>query len=326
MEIPVCLYAVGVFVRRENPYDAGLPMEKLEAVFSSAYWNMTWGDLGCGGEWTKRPVSLHACSGTHLVIRPHAGFPFSFKESVKEHRDDAAVVASVTDDASALGLASIGCRTEKVRALAIAPRGSAVFVPATADNARNGSYPLTDMFYLRLNHDCGGGFALDALRREFLRYILSREGQEAAVKAGYVAMSAEQAERALAQFGLRPTGEGSWDEMMSRLRARGLPRTDLTRIEHLARRAGDRPDDKQLAVLANNLARTTLTSSVVVKTDEDGAVVKLRLLGQPRAVLTLDPAKGADTKVPIGLYNIWTERDGRETSPSDAWFPVVREH
>jgi hypothetical protein len=42
-------------------------------------------------------------------------------------------------------------------------------------------------------------------------------------------------------------------------------------------------------------------------------------------VLTLDPAKGADTTVPIGLYNIWTVRDGKETSPSDAWFLVVRE-
>jgi phosphate transport system substrate-binding protein len=327
-ELPVCLYVPMVVVHRDNPHDGGLPIETVDTIFSFDFRDLTWGDLGGVGEWSERPISVYAprhYAGRLLgQLRPGPTGLFLFKDSVKECPDDAAVVAAVAEDTRRIGLASIGRRTENVRALAIAPKGKTVPVAATAENARNGSYPLTGTFYLALNHDSKGGFELDPLRREFLRYILSREGQAAAVKAGHVAMSAEQAERALALLGLGPTGEGSWDEMLSRLRARGLPRARRERIENLALRIGDRPTDEQLGGLAYALAGTGLTSSVAVATDEAGAVVRCRLFGQPRAVLALDPA-GKQT-VPIGLYNIWTERDGRETSPSDGWFLVVREH
>jgi hypothetical protein len=30
--------------------------------------------------------------------------------------------------------------------------------------------------------------------------------------------------------------------------------------------------------------------------------------------------------VSIGLYHVWTERDGKATSPKEAWSQVIREH
>ena len=326
MEIPVCFYALAIFVHRDNPHERGLPIERLESILSYRFKDLSWGDLGCAGDWSERPIRLYAPRHhARPLLWSALGAPCLFKDSLKLCSDDAAVVTAVAGDTRALGIASIGRRTEEVRALAIAPKGSSEFVPATADNARNGSYPLADAFYLVLNHDPQGGFELDPLRREFLRYILSREGQQAVIKAGHVALSAEQAEQALAQFGLFPTGKGSWDQMMARLRARGLPRMEVTKIEHLTQKVGDQPTDEQLADLSNSLARTTLTSSVVVATDESGAIVKCRLFGQPQAVLTLDQATRAEATVPIGLYNIWTERDGKATSPTDVWFHVIRE-
>jgi phosphate transport system substrate-binding protein len=326
MEIPVCLRVLAVFARPDNPYEGGLSMQEVETIFSAHFSNVTWGDLGCGAEWARRSINLHAPRlHVNTLLRRHFDQLFVLKESVERYSDDAAVVAAVSEDAGGLGLASIGCKTDKVRALAILPKGGSEFVPATAENARDDSYPLTDTFYLVLNHDADGDFALDPPRREFLRYILSKEGQQAVVQAGHVALSAEQAEQALAHFGIRPTGTGSWDEMVSLLRARGLPRIELTKIEHLVRRIGDRPTDEQLADLSNGLARTKLTSSVMVATDESGGIVKCRLFGQPKSALTLDQATGAEATIPIGLYTIWTERDGKATSPTDAWFHVVRE-
>lgn len=326
MEIPVCLYVLGVFVNKDHPYER-LPIEDVERVFSCLFRDLAWGDLGLGGAWSQRPVNPYApCHHARRLLRPLDSVAvFLFKDSVKECSDDAAVVAAVAADPQGMGLAAIGCQTEKVRALAIAPKGSAEFVPATADNARNGSYPLADAFYLTLNHDPQRGFELDPVRREFVRYILSKEGQEAAVKAGYVALSAEQAEQALAQFGLRPTGEGSWVQMMSRLRERRLPRRQMTRIEYEAKRVGDQPAQEQLVGLSNMLARTKLTSSVVFAADEEGATVRLRLMGQPTAFSADDLTNGAKATVPIGLYYAWTERDGKATSPTDAWFQIVRE-
>jgi phosphate transport system substrate-binding protein len=326
MEIAVCLRVLAVFVQSNNACGAGLSMHEVDTIFSTHCGNMTWGDLGCGGERAKRPINLYAPRyRTEPLLRRQLDPLFAFKESVTRYSDDADVVTAVGNDALGLGVAPIGCKTEKVRALAIAPMGSTEFVPATADNARSGSYPLTDVFYLVLNHDHEGGFELDPLRREFLRYLLSKDGQRAVVKAGHVALSAEQAEHALAQLGLRPTGEGSWDQMISRLRARRLPATQMTPIEQLAHRAGDQPKDEQLVDLTNALFRTGLTSAVTFATPEKGATIRCRYFGQPKAVLTIDITKGAEATVPIGLYSIWTERDGKATSPTDAWFPVIRE-
>jgi phosphate transport system substrate-binding protein len=324
-EIPVCLYALGVFVHRDNPYEGGLTIDELERVLSVHFKDQSWGDLGCGGEWSERPISLYAPRhhARWLLSQDFFG-PAFMKSGVKEYSDDAAVVAAVADDIRAIGLASIGRQARTTRPLAIAKKGSAEFVDATAENARSGSYPLRGTFYLSLNHDPKGGFELDPVRREFLRYILSKEGQQSVVRAGFTTLSAEQAEAALVPLGLRPTGEGLWDEMVSRLRARGVSRLELAKIEQLARRVGDQPADEQLAELSNSLARTALTSAVLVATAEDGAVIKCRLFGQARAVLTLDQVKREAT-VPIGLYSIWTERDGKATSPTDAWFPVLRE-
>jgi phosphate transport system substrate-binding protein len=327
MEVPVCRYALAVFVQNDNPYKEGLPIEEVEKIFSGRFKDVTWGDLGCGGERSKRSISLYAprhhadaliesCCGSRLVI---------FKRSVSRQRDDATVVDFVASDAYGIGVASIGCLTEKVRALAIAPKGSADFFLPTVANMRSGSYPLAGTFYLELNHDQKGVFELDPLRREFLRYILSKEGQQGAAKAGYAPLSAEQAEQALTQFGIRPTGEGAWEEMRSRLAARHPPGESMTLIQQLVGQIGDRPTDRALAQLERMLARTGLTSSVTFATDKKGATMKFRSVGQPTAVLSDNLPSGTKVTVPVGLYYVWTERNGKPTSPTDALFPVVRE-
>jgi len=328
LRIPVCFFVLAVYVHKDNPLRGGLRVEDVKTIFSPAFRDVTWGDLGCGGKWLNRPIRLYAprTLTTYFFLTRRCGIDFGYKDSVKRCSNDAAVVASVADDTRGMGLALIGRRTDKVRALTIAPIGSDEFVPTTADNACNGSYPLTDTLYLWLNHDPQGGFELDPLRREFVRYILSKEGQQAAIGAGHVPLSAELAERALAQAWLTPTGKGSWDRMLSRLRARRLPSKLQKVIEGLTRRAGDRPTLEQLATLAKSLANTGLTSSVNFETDQEGATVKYRLIGDSQATTTNRPTKHAKATVPIGLYHVWTERDGKATSPKDAWFQIIREH
>lgn len=132
MEIPVCFYALGVFVHKDNPYEGGLPIEKVASIFSSDFRDLTWDDLGCGGEWFGRPISLYAPrhSATRVLSRDGLWF---FRDSVKECHDDAAVVTAVAADVRAIGLASIGRRTEKVRPLAIRPWSR----PATSRSPRS---------------------------------------------------------------------------------------------------------------------------------------------------------------------------------------------
>ncbi|MHC4137400.1 MAG: PstS family phosphate ABC transporter substrate-binding protein [Planctomycetota bacterium] len=329
--IPVCLYVLAVYVHKDNPCREGLLIEEVGTTFSSAFKNKVWGDLGCGGEWSKRPINLYVpvgrrCYWARYFLWDRLGRVFAFKDSVKKRWDDAAVVSAVAKDARGLGVAVIGSRTDEVRALPIAPEGTTEFVPATAEKACSGEYPLSRSFCLVLNHDPRAGFELDPPRREFLRYVLSREGQQAVIKAGHVPLSAELAERALAQVGLTPSGEGSWDWMLSRLCARRLPSKLKEAIAGLTRWVGDRPTYEQLVGLAKSLTNTGLTSSVTFATDQEGATVKYRLIGNPKATPTDRPTKHAEATVPIGLYHVWTERDGKATSPRDAWFQIIQEH
>jgi phosphate transport system substrate-binding protein len=73
-------------------------------------------------------------------------------------------------------------------------------VPAVAENAYNGKYPLARPLYISLNYKPDS--QLDPLRREFIRYILSQEGQQLVVKEGYLPVSAKSAEKQLAKVGL----------------------------------------------------------------------------------------------------------------------------
>jgi len=327
-QIAVCLYVLAVYVHKDSPCRGGLRMEDVETIFSSHFWDVTWGDLGCKGEWSKRTISLYAPRRlTALVLLSwRTGRLFGFKHSVNLLPRDAGVVSSVEDDTRGMGLALSSCLTEKVRTLAIAPSGTSKFALPTAENAGNGSYPLTGAFYLALNHDPEAGVELDVPRREFLRYILSKDGQEAVVKAGYVPLTAELAKRALAGCGLVPSGAGSpWDSMISRLRARRLAPKRMGRIVRLARKIGGKPTYEQLADLAKLLAGTGLTSSVTFEIKGKGARVRYYPVGHSGITPTVEATKDAKVTVPIGLYHVWTERDGTATSPKEAWFQVIRE-
>ena len=63
-----------------------------------------------------------------------------------------------------------------VKVLAIAPQDGKSYVPYTAETVRDRSYPLTRDYYVYINR--APGRPVDPKVREFLRFILSREGQQ----------------------------------------------------------------------------------------------------------------------------------------------------
>ena len=69
-----------------------------------------------------------------------------------------------------------------VKVVPLSPKAGAAAVALTADNVANRSYPLTRDAYVYVNK--APGRALDPKVREFLRFVLSREGQAIITKAG----------------------------------------------------------------------------------------------------------------------------------------------
>ncbi len=207
-EIRVAVDALAVFVNKDNPIK-GLSMAQVDSAFSSTrrqgYKEVTtWGDLGMTGDWAGRKVSLfgrNSASGTYGYFKKNVLKKGDYKNEVKEQPGSASVVQGVSVDRYALGYSGIGYRTSNVRALALAESGTD-YVEATAENALTGDYPLARFLYVYVNK--APGKPLNPLTLEFLKMVLSKEGQKVVAKGGYYPIPANVVAEDLALLGAVP--------------------------------------------------------------------------------------------------------------------------
>ncbi|MHC5209365.1 MAG: PstS family phosphate ABC transporter substrate-binding protein [Planctomycetota bacterium] len=206
--LPTSIDMLAVYVHKDNPIE-GLTLQQIDAIFSKDRKGgfekdiRTWGDIGLEGEWASKPISLYgrnAASGTYGYFKKHALFKGDYKDEVKEQPGSSAVVQGVASDKYGIGYSGIGYKTADVRAVPIAPDARADFVEAVAESAYSGAYPLGRFLYLYVNHKPGTD--LDPLRREFIRYVFSHQGQEQVVKDGYLPVPPPVAAKALRSVGL----------------------------------------------------------------------------------------------------------------------------
>jgi phosphate transport system substrate-binding protein len=169
-----------------------------------------WGELDLAGAWQNAPISLYgrnSASGTYGYFKEHALFKGDFKDSVKEQPGSSAVIQAVAGDKFAIGYSGIGYKTADVIAVALAESAKAKPVPATIEYAYTGEYPLSRFLNIAINYK--EGTKLDPLRAEFIKYILSREGQEVVVKDNYFPITAPLAKKLLGKVGLAAESAGS---------------------------------------------------------------------------------------------------------------------
>lgn len=206
--IPVAIDALAVYVNKDNPIQ-GLSIPQVDAIFSATRKcggreDITrWGQLGMTGEWANRTIALYgrnSVSGTYGYFKERALCKGDFKRNVAEQPGSASVVQSVTGQLNAIGYSGIGYKTSGVRALPLAPRDGAPFVEPDAQHAVDGSYPLARVLYMYVNKRPNQ--PLPPLEREFVKLVLSRQGQEVVVKDGFVPLPASLALKALADLGI----------------------------------------------------------------------------------------------------------------------------
>lgn len=187
--VRVAVDALAVFVNKDNPVK-GLNLEQIDALFSKSRRRghkdvNTWGDLGVTGNWADRPISAYgrnSASGTYGFFKKLVMKKGDYKDEVKEQPGSASVVQSVSVDPFSAGYSGIGYKTASVRALPLAETGSS-YVEPSAENALTGDYPLARFLYIYVNK--APGKPLDPLTQEFVKMILSKEGQQVVVKGGY---------------------------------------------------------------------------------------------------------------------------------------------
>jgi phosphate transport system substrate-binding protein len=208
LQLHTSIDMLAVYVHKDNPIK-GLNLAQVDAIFSSTrklgFPNdiRTWGQAGLTGTWANRPVSLYgrnSASGTYGYFKEVAIGQGDFKSSVKEQPGSATVVQGVATDITGIGYSGIGYKTADVRAVPLALEGSQ-YVEASPANAYTGDYPLARPLLLSVNYKPGS--QLDPLRREFIKYIFSKQGQEDVVKDGYFPVPASVAQTMLEQIGIK---------------------------------------------------------------------------------------------------------------------------
>lgn len=200
--VPVAIDALAVFVHKDNPIK-GMSIEQVDAIFSStrkcgAPEDISrWGDLGMKGSWLNRDLQMfgrNSVSGTYGYFKEEALCKGDFKNAVNEQPGSASVVQSVATSINGIGYSGIGYKTSSVRAIPLSKRGGD-FIEATSENAITGSYPLARFLYVYINK--APNKPLTPIEREFVRMVMSQQGQEVVVKDGYIPLPAKVAERTL---------------------------------------------------------------------------------------------------------------------------------
>lgn len=194
LEVRVAVDALAVYVNKDNPI-RGLTLQQLDGIFSSTFKtgseNITkWGQLGLEGLWAGKSISLYgrnSASGTYGFFKDQALDGGDFKPTVKEQPGSSAVVQGIGSDLGGIGYSGIGYRTSDVRALPLGET-EGEWYECTPENCLNGNYPLARFLYIYVNKKPGE--PLDKLTQEFLKFVVSKQGQDIVVKDGYFPLPA----------------------------------------------------------------------------------------------------------------------------------------
>jgi len=204
-----------IFVHKDNPITQ-VSMEQLDGIFGAERdggWNgltwdtslargpekniRNWGQLGLTGEWADKPIHVYGYNLRYhipttferLVFQGGAKWNEQLVEFTNYKNSDGSteleakqVVDAVAQDPLGIGYSSIAFLTPGTKALAIAARGSDKYVELNLQTLRSREYPLADEVYFYVRRDPGR--PLDPKVKEYLRYVLSREGQDAVQKDG----------------------------------------------------------------------------------------------------------------------------------------------
>jgi phosphate transport system substrate-binding protein len=181
--IPVAVDALVVYVNANNPVKQ-LRMEEIDAIFSTTRKGGAksdiafWGDLGLGGDWKQRDIQAYGRdenSGTRAFFKEHVMKKGDFKPSIKAFMDQFAVVEAPAVDGGGISYGPLQYANRMVKGVPVASFKSDRFIEPTLENIQKGTYPLTRFLYIYVNK--APGKALDQTVKEFLRFVLSREGQ-----------------------------------------------------------------------------------------------------------------------------------------------------
>jgi len=204
-----------IYVHKDNPI-AHLSIEQLDGIFGGSRtggwkgttWDpsaargpeknvRTWGQIGLKGEWADKPIMIY---GRPLKYNIQLGFERKifqggdiWNENTMEYSHEAnadgtrysssvEMVKDLTADRYGISFSDMGSNRPGVRAVPIGATDRGPFVPISLGTLRDRSYPLFIEQWAQAR--LAPGETLAPLVKEFLTFMLSRDGQDAVQRDG----------------------------------------------------------------------------------------------------------------------------------------------
>ena len=195
--------ALGVIVNSSNPI-TGLSMTQLTRIFAvgGPIGDIaTWGQAGAPGSLADREVhpigpmpsdytdSEDPQAGEFLSTDKMNGLTMNHRYVAMAHYAD--VVQRVKEDSAAIGITALNIPLSDVKVIALKSDTGSPSQASAAEIAA-GRYPLDRFVYIYLR--VGKGMPIDSFGKEYMRMVLSEEGQRtiAGEAAGYIPLNASE--------------------------------------------------------------------------------------------------------------------------------------
>lgn len=191
--IIVGLDALAVFVHPKNPMQSITPDQFRKIYCNSDKFGKcaNWGALGLAESFEAKPVVVYdrgASSGTQVYAERYLLQGEKVRADAQNKDSNLAVVDAVAADEGGICIAPLYLKSDKVKALPLAIGER--MITADESSILLGQYPL--LRPICLVFDRGGKPETVTNIKTMLQYVLSREGQLDAVKAGYFPLNIDQ--------------------------------------------------------------------------------------------------------------------------------------
>lgn len=241
-------FALVPFIHKDNPLQS-LTIEQLDGIFGAERqggWKLnswdasvargaeknirTWGQLGLKGEWADKPIRVLGYTTNFHFPRDFAdkvfGGGYKWNEKMEEYSNkvresdgdygklwnagDQMMDELGKDKYAITYTAMLYADKPNVKTVPLAQTAAGPFVMPTIQTVQARTYPLTREVYFYANRKAGE--KIDPLIAEYLRFVVSREGQALIMKDGkYLPLTAEAARAQLVEIekpGSESKGEG----------------------------------------------------------------------------------------------------------------------
>jgi phosphate transport system substrate-binding protein len=220
-------HALAIYVNTANPLSC-LTLAQLDAIYSQDRRRgapdaiTRWGQLGLAGDWAQRPIHVYGMLHERATGNPPGIVNFlqqrvllggQYRGDIREQVDRpgetalAAIVHRVAADPAGVGYSGFAYAAPGAKAIALAETAGATCYAGTPAQVARRDYPLSREIYL--GFVAAPGRPLSPLLREFVSFVLSRQGQQIVADdhMRFIPLSAAQAaaaRRVLARIPVSP--------------------------------------------------------------------------------------------------------------------------